>query len=138
MAKINTLDILSRAMDASSLRHTVISDNIANVDTPGFKRSDVTFENELQRILNESPPRLNAKQTASRHLEFQPSYRMENLRGRIMTEVDTFSRNDENNVDVEVEMANLAKNTMYYQALSQRVRGKFTLLNNVVQRAGSV
>ena len=75
-----TVDILHRAMSASVLRREVIANNLANVDTPNFKRSDVNFESQLKRALEsekEVPP-LEALKTDSRHLSFhQPmDYRM--------------------------------------------------------------
>ena len=46
-ARDDMITILSKAMDGLSVRHQVIADNIANVDTPGFKAGDVRFEEEL-------------------------------------------------------------------------------------------
>ncbi len=47
------LPVLGKAMDAYSLRHRVMADNIANANTPGFKRSYVPFESELRELVEE-------------------------------------------------------------------------------------
>ena len=58
-----TLTILKKALNAASLRHQVISDNVANVNTPGFKRSDVTFQQELREALTHPPNSLSLNTT---------------------------------------------------------------------------
>jgi len=46
----NLSQLMARAMDTYSLRHRITSANIANIDTPGFKKHEVRFEDELQRV----------------------------------------------------------------------------------------
>jgi flagellar basal-body rod protein FlgB len=125
--------ILENAMDYSMLRHEILSDNVANIDTPGFKRSDVSFQRELQRALDTSP-HVELNRTGKRHFESSPGRNPHRIRGRAFAEVDTWTRNDKNNVDPEVEMSHLAQNTMYFQALSGRVAAGFRGLTAIVQR----
>lgn len=127
-----TINILERALDASSLRHSVISNNIANVDTPGFKRSNVEFEEQLKMALEGTEkPRLSGYITNSRHIPIGE------IKGTLVSPVvkvqnDTSMRNDDNNVDIDVEMAQLAENTIWYQALSSQIKGKFSKLRSAI------
>jgi flagellar basal-body rod protein FlgB len=45
------MDLVQRSLDAAAVSHKVISNNLANVDTPGFKRSDVQFSDKLKRAM---------------------------------------------------------------------------------------
>lgn len=131
------LEIMARGMDYAMLRHRVLSDNIANADTPFFKRSDVSFQHRLLQAIDDSP-RLELKTSSPRHIPTQPLRNPLAVKPRIFTEVDTWSRNDKNNVNPEAEMAELAKNTLYYNTLAQRVRAAYSGLTDVVRKSGAV
>lgn len=136
MARVRSYDnmaIMNHAMDASMLRHEILADNIANIDTPGFKRSDVSFQRELQRALDNSPY-IELNRTGKRHFESSPGRNPHRVHGRAYAEVDTWTRNDHNNVDPEVEMSHIAQNTMYFQAISTRVAASFRGLTSIIQR----
>lgn len=105
-------NLIKKGLDASSERSKVISNNIANVNTKDFKRSYVTFEENL----NNSIDNLSMKETSNMHMQDSAKY------GEIDTKTDTSSsmREDGNNVDIENEMSNEAANTlMYYALISQ-------------------
>lgn len=114
--------LLERGMDASLLRRSVIADNIANADTPHFKRSDVTFESQLARAIksNEKKP-CPAQLTDRRHIPFYEPMDYRTVRAKIQTEHGTNMRNDKNNVDVEKEMVDATKNMLRYNAMAQRI-----------------
>ncbi|RMH56225.1 MAG: flagellar basal body rod protein FlgB [Candidatus Hydrogenedentota bacterium] len=136
MARVRSYDnigILGNAMGYAMLRHEVLADNIANIDTPGFKRSDVSFQYELQRALDESP-RIEMQRTSDRHFETQPPHDPLRVKPKVFAELDTWSRNDKNNVDPEVEMSRLAENTLYYQVLVNRMSDTMRNLRNIVTR----
>lgn len=120
-----TIEIAKRGLDVAGLRNDVISNNIANVNTPGFKRQSVVFEIALEK------GKISAKRNHPKHIPF--SYESSKNSGRIITENDTIYRSDENNVDLDKEMADLAKNTMYYTAIATRLARKFSLLKLVAQ-----
>ncbi len=120
-----TIEMAKNGLDAAALRNDVISNNIANVNTPGFKRQSVLFEQSL----NES--KISAKRTEPKHIPF--SYEKSGHIPRIITESDTITRNDENNVDIDKEMADLSKNTIYYNAIATRLARKFSLLKLAAQ-----
>lgn len=123
------LQVLERSLAAASLRHKVISNNIANVNTPGFKKSDVVFESKLQEALNNN--KLAMSRTNEQHLSgrqssgFSPSVVSNNSSLRI----------DGNNVDIDAEMASLAKNSIYYDATAQQLSSYFSNLKSVIKGA---
>ena len=65
-----TFDILQRGLDCTTLRHQTIANNIANVNTPHYKRKEVTFEGELHRAIY-GPKPIPAQRTDERHLKFK-------------------------------------------------------------------
>ena len=125
----NINGLIEKALDASTLRNKVIADNLANVDTPGFKRSEVKFEDELTRALNDSGS-LKGFMTNERHIPIGPSGTV--VTPRVELQKDISMRNDGNNVDIDREMAALAKNTILYNALVQEVNGEFQKLKTVI------
>jgi flagellar basal-body rod protein FlgB len=127
--------LLGKAMDASLLRHQVISDNIANVDTPGFKRSRITFEMQLQRALA-SEERMkkcpHAYLTDKKHIPFCKPMDYRKVRPKISVDYDTSFRNDNNNVDIEKEVSDAVVNTLRFRALATSIRNNYRMLNGVL------
>lgn len=120
----NYIDVLNRAAGASWKRNKVISNNIANVNTPGYKRKDVEFESHLMAALSGSGS-LD---------ERVGSARLNNLQGRIYTDNANLSyRLDGNNVDIDTESANLAKNQIRYYTLLDSMTQEFNRIRSVLQ-----
>ncbi|NLT95117.1 MAG: flagellar basal body rod protein FlgB [Clostridia bacterium] len=123
-----TMDILKKSLAASSLRHQVISNNIANINTPHYKRQLVVFEEELNKALqkneNISLNRTHSLHLPIKHLDFSPQ--------TIVDDKSTM-RTDGNNVDIDLELAMLAENTVRFNVLSQAINKKFSILRNVIQ-----
>lgn len=121
--------LLERGMDAALLRRSVIADNMANADTPGFKRGEVTFESQLARaIRSEKPSDLPARLTNERHIAFDQPLDYRQVRARVQTEHETNWRNDKNNVDIEKETMDATKNMLMYNAMAQRIDKNYKLL----------
>ncbi|HEY9059245.1 MAG TPA: flagellar basal body rod protein FlgB [Pseudobacteroides sp.] len=97
--------IIHKALDASWKRNEAIAQNIANVDTPGYKRKSVSFEDELRKAMDSK----DFKKSDVDQIEIKVVEENKNLSMRL----------DGNNVDIEAEMAELAKNTIKYNALVQ-------------------
>ncbi|MDD4601693.1 Flagellar basal body rod protein FlgB [bioreactor metagenome] len=121
------LSVLEQGINASSLRHKVVSNNIANVNTPGFKKSEVVFEDLLQEELKTTG--LPLARTKGNHLSGQVS---QGSKPFINTINSTSFRADDNNVDIDVEMANLAKNNIYYNALVNQLSKHFTNIKSAI------
>ena len=104
----NYINVLEKASDASWTRNSVISNNIANVDTPGYKRKDVQFEQYLQSAVSGGCSLDDNVAEAD----------LESLTGTTYTDYATASyRIDGNNVDIDTENAELAKNQIKYYTM---------------------
>lgn len=120
-------NVLTNALSAAALRHKVISNNIANVNTPGFKRSVVSFEDHLAEAIEQGGQVLTL--THDRHL---PGRMAGGYAPVISTDANTSLRTDGNNVDIDVEMANLAKNNIYYDAVVGQLSRYFSNLKSAI------
>lgn len=108
---------LEKALHSLALRHEVIANNVANVDTPFFKRSEVAFQEKLQSVLRGGEPS-PLWRTHPRHLPQAAPVDLRSFEPEVYQVTETVGRNDHNNVDLEIEMAKLAQNTLHYQAVS--------------------
>ncbi len=101
-------------MDAAALRGKLLSHNISNVNTPGYKRVDLDFAGVLAET--QSQQTLALRRTHPRHLSVSPDDGLGEL--RIVRDNETSSREDRNNVDVEYEMTKVTENSLYFQSVS--------------------
>ena len=130
-----TIDIGGRAMAAASLRHEVLSNNIANVNTPYFRRSHVRFEDLLKQELGlDDNPLMKVVRTHDRHM---PIAFRGKARPVIEQDATTNMRLDGNNVDIDIEMAEVAKNQLYYSALATALGGHISKLKSVINSGQS-
>lgn len=129
---MKTNSILERALDVESLRRRVISDNIANVDVPHFKRSEVNFESELRRAIKENEHidenRVPATMTDEKHIPFFTEKDVQAVSPRVRLDYNTTYRNDGNNVDIEKEMVDASLNSMRYNAFVTSLNQNYKIL----------
>ncbi len=129
-----TVDILQRTMDVSLLRRSVIADNIANADTPNFKRSVVNFESQLKRAFDsQKMETLPARMTDPRHMSFYNPVDYRSVGPRRVLDYLTQSKNNGNNVDVEEEMMLSMQNQLNYQLMTLAVSNQFSQINSVLR-----
>ena len=120
------INVLNRAADTAWQRNEAISNNIANVDTPGYKRQDVAFESVLQQALGNNRYQSMDDKVANVNLS--------RLRGRAYVDYANYSyRLDGNNVDIENENVMLAENQLKYQGLISSINQEFTNLQTVMK-----
>jgi len=130
------IDILHRAMSAQLVRRSVIADNLANADVPGFKRSNVNFESELKRALEsrKQKPALELELTHSKHI---PNHRERDYRDvgirRVLDYSSTYNNNG-NNVDPEQEHMLALQNQMAYSLLAHSASFQFNQINIALRR----
>ncbi len=135
---MNTNYLLEKSLDVETLRRRVISDNIANVDVPHFKRSEVNFESEIQRAIEQ---RKNARDSFQgltadeKHIPFNIERDLKSVQPRINLDYSTSYRNDGNNVDIEKEMVDSSKNLMRYNAFVTGLSHNFKMLKMVSRTA---
>lgn len=125
------VNLLQKGLDASWTRNEVIMNNIANVSTPGFKSSSVSFEEEMKQALAADGHGFSAKVTRPEHYKFA-SNSAADIRPVIVQNSDTNYRHDENNVDIDYENVELAKNTFWYDTLIEKVSSEFKKLKTVI------
>ena len=120
------INVLDKAADASWTRNEIIANNIANVDTPGYKRQDLNFEDELERALGNS--RYKSMDAKVNDLKDK------HLQARVVNDYSNFSyRYDKNNVDIDTENVTLAANQVKYQGLMASLNSEFTNLQSVMK-----
>jgi len=135
LSKNQAVDRISRALDASILRQNVITNNIANIDTPHFKRSEVRFEQFLKQELQAYKSTFVGTRTDPRHL-FIGGSSSEPIHAQITVDQTTSMNNNSNNVDIDHEMSLLAKNQLYYNTLIQQMNGQFKKLKTAIDGRG--
>lgn len=131
----SNLNYLPRAMTAANLRQEIIANNIANVNTPNYRKSVVEFEELLARELyGEDDKKLKMVRTHDRHLP--PEQLPYHAEPTISVDHSTIMRADDNNVDIDIEMASLAKNQLYYNAVATELSGHVSRLKNAITSNG--
>lgn len=122
----NYINVLDKAADASWTRETLIANNIANVDTPGYKRQDIDFQSVLKEELG-NYKYMNLDQKMS-------SVKLSNLNAEVYTDHSSYSyRLDGNNVDIDTEQVELASEQIKYQALTTSITSEFQRLQTVLK-----
>ena len=127
---MDNLEIITRALSGSAKRGELIANNLANVSTPGYKRQDVDFKSALKKEMS-SKNKVNLQTTRNNHIPFSKQYTSSQ-----QVQNNANYRNDGNSVDIDVEMAELAKNSIYYNVMTNRAAGHFSTLNQVIQQGG--
>ncbi|THB62648.1 MAG: flagellar basal body rod protein FlgB [Spirochaetaceae bacterium] len=129
-----TTDILHRSMDVNMLRQSVIADNIANVDTPNFKRSEVNFESSLQKALESEKYRPFPQAiTHEKHIPFYRPIDFRTVAPRRNLDFTTSTKNNGNNVDIEVESINLLNSQLAYQMMTENMNSEYRRINLVLR-----
>ncbi|ASS61079.1 MULTISPECIES: flagellar basal body rod protein FlgB [Bacillus] len=119
-----TIQNLENALGRADIKQKVLTNNIANIDTPNYKAKKVSFRN----LLDQETSNFEAVKTDYRHVDFTGSgddY-------SIVSSSDTSYQQNGNNVDIDKEMTDLAENQINYQALVERMSGKFNSLKTVL------
>lgn len=127
--------VLEKALGASGLAQEVIANNLANVETPGFKRSEVLFQDRLAAALaaaESAKGTLRGARTSARHIPIGEPPALEAVEPQVVVRAETSLRPDGNNVDLDAEMVRLSENTMLYESLAQLVRMKLTQLRSAI------
>jgi len=98
-----SINLLEKMLDVSAIKHKVIANNIANVNTPGYKKMEVSFSDQLEKVIKDT--------SVDKFDALQPKI--------VITGKDESVRNDGNNVDMDKEISALMKNTLSYSVFSQ-------------------
>ena len=119
----NYINVLDKAADASWTRNELITNNLANVSTPNYKRKDIEFQTYLA---NE----LKGKGTLDQKVAGAD---LNSLEATVYTDQSSLSyRLDGNNVDIDTESANEAENQIRYYALLDAMTQEFSRIKAVL------
>jgi len=125
----NDLRRMERFLDMSTKRQALISSNISNVDTPGYKTLDVNFESELTGAMEAGgvgPAVTNGRHiTGSVDSDGQHDAVAEEVKGLTL-------RNDLNNVNIDREMSRMSMNGVMFSAVTLLVSTKFRMLKTAI------
>jgi flagellar basal-body rod protein FlgB len=123
------IDLYKKALDWAWKRNEIISNNIANADTPGYKAKDLNFEAFLQKSLNQEE-NLELVTTDERHIKessSSPDNSVEVLDSSLQM------RLDQNTVDIEQEMGKLLQNSLYFDGVSLQLSREINKWKTVIK-----
>ena len=123
------VDLLQQGLSAAWTRNAVIRNNIANVETPGFKASDVEFETLLAQAIEGTG--FKGTKTHPRHIDIGADD-LTSVSPRIVEREGLSMRMDGNNVDIEDENVKLAQNSMYYNTLLEKLNSELRRLRMAI------
>ncbi len=127
----STLKILSTGLDGAELRHKIIANNAANVSTPDFKRQDVNFQSQLKSMMGEGNVQgVGMTRTNEKHLDGRSKTQSTGFQ---IINTDSRVREDGNNVNIDVEMAKMAENIIYYNTVASAVANKYKLIDSAIK-----
>ena len=124
-----TVPTLEQGLSYSATKGKVISQNIANVDTPNYKVKSVSFKDVFTGA---KASQLDTYRTNPRHMEFKVG----DSQSGVYSHANFRYRHDGNGVDMDKEQADLASNQIYYNSLIDRLNGKFNTMKNVIKGGG--
>ncbi|GJQ23642.1 MAG: flagellar basal body rod protein FlgB [Candidatus Brocadia sapporoensis] len=114
-----SINLLEKMLDVSAIKHKVIANNIANVNTPGYKKMEVSFSDQLEKVIKDT--------SVDKFDALQPKI--------VITGKDESVRNDGNNVDMDKEISALMKNTLSYSVFSQLFAKKMELVKTAIENS---
>ena len=122
----NGLLLGEKTLDSLWMRQNLTMNNIANVDTPGFKSQYMTFENELAQKIRSA---LTVKKTSMKNV----ARGIENMRPSVHTTLNESTRLDANNVDMDQEQVELARTAYEYQFMISSVSSDLSRLRSAAK-----
>ncbi len=123
-----SINIYKKALDASWMRNKAISNNIANVNTPNYKREDVKFDDILRSYINNSSSSVNMTKTHAMHMDLN-----NNFNPQIVKMGGTSFREDGNNVNIDIEMMERTKNEIRYNSVTEKVTSTLHNLRTAIK-----
>ncbi len=106
-----TRQAVYKSLDATTLRNRSIAQNIANIQSPGYQRKEVKFEDELRRALK---IKLSGAKTDKTHLDLGKEAAFKKIKPTVHQPYDPANASGANNVDIDIESAKLAENHILY------------------------
>lgn len=124
LSGVSVTRALVTGMQVAQANHRIIANNIANIDTPGYNPISLDFQGTLRNAL-EGRGGISLRRTRPRHLDAE-RFRPE-IKGLVFS-----SKNDYNKVDMDVEIANLSKNTSRYNLFGSLLVKQFQMVKSML------
>ncbi len=134
-----SMHLAESALDYRALRQKIISSNIANVDTPYFKARDIDFEKVLANeanTLDTKVQNLALAKTSPMHLDTIES--TSNTEASYYFRGTHPTRNDGNNVDIDIETTEMSKNAIMFEALTNAIKKQAMIYKSVIDASGKI
>lgn len=125
-----TFQLVNTALKLRSYKHQLLSSNIANVDTPGYRRKDLPFEKIFKKYFSETKEKF-LKTTKPKHFFTRPLTPVDWKK-----EIETPTLGTPNNVNLEEEMVNLTENQLLYEATLQALSKELERLKEIITEGG--
>ncbi|MDX2493534.1 MAG: flagellar basal body rod protein FlgB [Desulfuromusa sp.] len=120
-----TIATLQKSLDLRAQKQQVIAGNIANAETPGYSARKLNFEDNLRKAI--SNPEMSGRKTNAKHFPIGSSG-ISSVQGTITKQINSSPLGDGNSVSVDDEMFDLAENQILFEAASQIIKKKFSML----------
>lgn len=133
----NSVELLQKAMDVTTLRYQVTANNLANSEVPNFKKQYVNFESELKRAFESRDTEHDSFRmitTDSRHVQSETPKDWHKVEPRRVTDYTSTANANGNNVDAEEEAMNITKLQMQYKLLTQLTSFQFSQVQAAMKK----
>ena len=124
----SNVELLKNLLDYTALKQKVISKNIANAGTIGYKRKDIEFKDFLDNNINSSVIKTNSK-----HISMNSIERPNESNIQIINDENAASNSGINNVDIDKEMAEMAENSIVFKVAARKLNGYYRTMQKVIK-----
>jgi len=125
----NQIGLVDRVLDMQLQRQNVITGNLANIETPNYKPRELAFEKELQQAMGLD---MNGRMTLTNQGHMPTKFNAETFGPEWEKQMKPRQIHGEDRVNIDKEMAKLAKCNLHYSALTQVIAKQFEGINNVI------
>ena len=109
------IDMLHKTMDAAVERHQVLANNLANVNTPGYRRQDLVFKDAFSQAIE-----------AQKHVSSKVAW--QGVTPELFEDTRSIARPDGNNVSTQTELAEMSQNEIFYRTMTKIISAKLQTL----------
>ncbi len=134
MQASSVTDLLFQNLHFRGEKQKVISNNIANINTPEYKTKDITFENELKKASNRND--LQLKVTHGKHISFETQSQVTKNSFNTFDVEGLEEQNDGNNVNLDKQMSDMAKNSIMFNAIQGSIKKDSAWFKEVIASSG--
>jgi flagellar basal-body rod protein FlgB len=128
----STVGVLKDALGGAATAQSVYANNVANVNTPDFRRSEVSFKDALARVAGEQPDPDELQMVKTDRRDFPDDDTQQVFSATTTVDNTEQMRVDGSNVDIDQEMAKLSLNSAYQQTMGQLLTTQYARLRRAI------